>query len=62
MLFDITERKVRERMLRSSEQNLEAELGQKVSSLDEAQRYLGLALEHFSEGYILVMKLSRFDF
>ncbi|MAU91198.1 MAG: hypothetical protein CBD42_002525 [Gammaproteobacteria bacterium TMED182] len=54
MLFDITERKVRERMLRSSEQNLEAELGEKVSSLDEAQRYLGLALEHFSEGYILV--------
>ncbi|MGB2331371.1 MAG: histidine kinase dimerization/phospho-acceptor domain-containing protein, partial [Pseudomonadales bacterium] len=54
MLFDVTERKVRERMLRSSEQNLEAELGEKVASLDEAQRYLGLALEHFSEGYILV--------
>ncbi len=54
MLFDITERKVRERALRSSEQNLEAELDEKVSSLNEAQRYLGLALEHFSEGYILV--------
>ena len=62
MLFDITERKVRERMLRSSEQNLEAELGQKVSSLDEAQRYLGLALEHFSEGYILVDEAQSIRF
>ncbi|MCH1557204.1 MAG: response regulator [Pseudomonadales bacterium] len=54
MLFDVTERKQREQTLRYSEQNLEVELSQKVASLDEAQRYLGLALEHFSEGYILV--------
>lgn len=36
------------------EKTLESELNQKSASLGEAQTYLNLALEHFSEGYILV--------
>ncbi|MDG1114593.1 MAG: ATP-binding protein, partial [Pseudomonadales bacterium] len=54
MLFDVTEQRQREAALRDSEKTLESELNQKSASLGEAQTYLNLALEHFSEGYILV--------
>ena len=50
MIFDVTEQRRREAILRDSE----SELSQKSASLGEAQTYLNLALEHFSEGYILV--------
>ena len=54
MMFDVTEQRQREAALRDSEKTLESELNQKSASLGEAQTYLNLALEHFSEGYILV--------
>jgi len=54
MIFDVTEQRRREAILRDSEKTLESELSQKSVSLGEAQTYLNLALEHFSEGYILV--------
>jgi PAS domain S-box-containing protein len=54
MIFDVTEQRRREAILRDSEKTLESELSQKSASLGEAQTYLNLALEHFSEGYILV--------
>ena len=54
MIFDVTEQRRREAILRDSEKTLESELSQKLVSLGEAQTYLNLALEHFSEGYILV--------
>ena len=54
MIFDVTEQRHREVALRNSERTLESELNQKSASLGEAQTYLNLALEHFSEGYILV--------
>lgn len=54
MIFDVTEQGRREAILRDSEKTLESELSQKSASLGEAQTYLNLALEHFSEGYILV--------
>lgn len=54
MIFDVTEQRRREAVLRDSEKTLESELNQKSVSLGEAQTYLNLALEHFSEGYILV--------
>ena len=54
MIFDVTEQRRREAILRGSEKTLESELSQKSASLGEAQTYLNLALEHFSEGYILV--------
>ena len=50
MIFDVTEQRRGEAILRDSE----SELSQKSASLGEAQTYLNLALEHFSEGYILV--------
>ena len=62
MIFDVTEQRRREAILRDSEKTLESELSQKSVSLGEAQTYLNLALEHFSEGYILVdpSKMIRF--
>ena len=62
MIFDVTEQRRREAILRDSEKTLESELSQKSASLGEAQTYLNLALEHFSEGYILVdpSKMIRF--
>ena len=54
MIFDVTEQRRREAILRDSEKTLESELSQKSASLGEAQTYLNLALEHFSEGYILI--------
>jgi PAS domain S-box-containing protein len=54
MIFDVTEQRRREAILRDSEKSLESELSQKSVSLGEAQTYLNLALEHFSEGYILI--------
>ena len=54
MIFDVTEQRRREAILRDSEKTLESELSQKSVSLGEAQTYLNLALEHFSEGYILI--------
>ena len=54
MMFDVTEQRQREAAFRDSEKTLESELNQKSASLGEAQTYLNLALEHFSEGYILV--------
>ena len=54
MIFDVTEQRRGEAILRDSEKTLESELSQKSASLGEAQTYLNLALEHFSEGYILI--------
>ena len=54
MIFDVSEQRRREAILRDSEKTLESELSEKSASLGEAQTYLNLALEHFSEGYILV--------
>ncbi len=54
MAFDVTAQRQREAFLRDSEQTLESELNQKSASLGAAQSDLNLALEHFSEGYILV--------
>ena len=62
MLFDISIQKQRETSLQESEKSLGQALAEASGRLGETQSYLNLALEHFSEGFILIAPDQKIRF